>query len=131
GVDRYSGLDGHHLTDHRTGFAPHGLAWIACRTTSSRIDIALAARTVTRPGAPVVTNRTPAGTVQTFRLPVAPRRSVTVVKTAALYTSLDRPAGDLVERAMEHASRAPGFPALLTTQHSAWERLWEEGEISV
>ncbi|MEU9801274.1 glycoside hydrolase family 65 protein [Streptomyces sp. NPDC051000] len=131
GVERYSGLDGRHLTDHRTGFAPQGVAWIVCRTTSSRTEIALAVRTVTRPRTPNMTSHTAAGAVQTFRLPVAPRQSATVVKTAALYTSLDRPAGELLLRAIEHASRAPGFPDLLTAQHSAWERLWEKGELTV
>lgn len=95
GVERYSGLDGHHLTDHRTGFAPHGVAWIACRTTSSRTEIALAVRTVTRPRAPVMTSHTAAGTVQTYRLPVAPRRSATVVKTAAAELDVGVPARGL------------------------------------
>lgn len=94
GVERYRGLDGRHLTDHRAGAGADGVAWLSCRTRSSGIRIAVAVRTSSRPLVPVGSSCTGTGAVQRFRLPVSRGRSAAVVKCAALYTSLDRPSGD-------------------------------------
>ncbi|MET9886675.1 glycosyl hydrolase family 65 protein [Streptomyces sp. NPDC006430] len=131
GVERYRDLDGRHLTGHSTGVEPDGVAWLSCRTSSSRIGIGLAVRTTTRPLAPSRISCTPTGTLQTYRLRLTPDRPATVVKTAALRTSLDRPAGDPVSLAVEHATRAPAFHMLLASHRSAWERLWTQGELQV
>ncbi|MEW9339640.1 glycoside hydrolase family 65 protein [Streptomyces tanashiensis] len=131
GVERYRDLDGSHLTDHRTGCEPEGIAWLSCRTVESGIRIAMAVRIETWP-----THRAQEGTrgnrtVHTYRLPIGPRRSATVVKTLALHTALDRPAGDPRAAAVEAAARAPAFPALLSTHKASWLRLWEQGELHV
>ncbi|WP_426404597.1 glycoside hydrolase family 65 protein [Streptomyces sp. R-07] len=128
GVERYRHLEGRHLTDHRTGFEPGGVAWLTSRTVDPGVRIALAVRTVTHPACPVHTAATATGTVQTYRLPAAPRSSVTVVKTLALHTSLDRPAADPLTAAVGSVGRASAFPALLSAQRAAWQRLWEQGE---
>ncbi|MGW7459461.1 glycoside hydrolase family 65 protein [Streptomyces sp. NPDC054797] len=131
GVERYNRLDGRHLTAHRAGVLPDGTAWVSCRTAASRIRIGLAARTRTYPAAPTRASVTATGTVQTYSLPITRGRPVTVVKTVALHTSLDRPAGDPQARAVEHVSRAAGFPALLASHRAAWERLWGQAELQV
>ncbi|MGW6963213.1 glycoside hydrolase family 65 protein [Streptomyces zaomyceticus] len=129
GVERYRHLDGRHLSDHRTGFEPDGVAWISCRTVDPGIRIAMAVRTVTRPARPAREVATSAGTVQTYHLPVVPRRSATVVKVLALHTSMDWPAADPLTAAIGEAARAPAFPRLLCAHKAAWQRVWEQGEL--
>lgn len=156
GVERYRDLDGRHLTDHRTGFEPHGIAWLSCRTVTSGTTLGLAVRTVTRPASPARNERTggpgagpdphsdpdpvpgggtgstgSTGTVQTYRLPLVHGRSATVVKTLALHTSLDRPATEPVAAAVEDVSRARAFRALLSSHRSAWQRIWNQAELHV
>ncbi len=131
GVERYRNLEGRHLTDRRTGFEPGGTAWLTCRTVDPGVRIALAVRTVTDPECPAREAATGNGTVQTYHLPIGPRRSAGLVKTLALHTSLDRPAADPLASAVDAAERAPGFPRLLATHRAAWQRLWEQGELHV
>ncbi|MEU4063478.1 glycoside hydrolase family 65 protein [Streptomyces wedmorensis] len=131
GVERYRHLDGRHLTDHRAGFEPDGVAWISCRTVDPGIRIAMAVRTVTRPARSAREAATGTGTVQTYRLPIAPRCSATVVKTLALHTSMDWPAADPLSTATEVIVRAPDFPGLVAAHKAAWRRVWEQGELHV
>ncbi|MFC8765425.1 glycoside hydrolase family 65 protein [Streptomyces sp. NPDC057193] len=131
GVERYRHLDGRHLTDHRTGFEPGGVGWISCRTVDPGTRIAMAVRTATRPVRPAREEATSAGTVQTYRLPVAPHRSAMVVKTLALHTSMDRPAADPLPAATDAIASAPSFPQLLSAHKTAWRRVWEQGELHV
>lgn len=132
GVARYRELDGHHLTEHQTGFDALGTAWLTCRTRTSGTVVGLAARTATLPtGAADTARTTPAGTVQAFLLPIARGRSVTVTKTVALRTSLDRPATDPVATAREQVARAPDFAALIASHRAAWQRLWDQAEVHV
>ncbi|MFE2992958.1 glycoside hydrolase family 65 protein [Streptomyces sp. NPDC059262] len=131
GVERYRDLDGRHLTGQQAGVEPEGVAWLGCATTSSRVRIGVAVRVSSRPVGPVAVSCTRTAAVQTLSLPISRERPVAVVKTAALRTSLDRPVAEPLRTAVDHATRAPHFPALLTTQHAAWERLWTEGELEV
>lgn len=52
GVDRYRDLDGRHLTGLRAGAEEPGTVWLRCRTTTSDIRIAMAARTTVAVGTP-------------------------------------------------------------------------------
>ncbi|MFJ7986188.1 glycoside hydrolase family 65 protein [Streptomyces sp. NPDC096351] len=131
GVDRYRHLRGRHLTGHRAGCEPGGVAWLTCRTADPGIGIAAAVRTVTRPVRPATDEATATGTVQTYRLPLAPRRSATVVKTLALHTSMDRLAADPHSAVVDALLRAPGFPRLLSSHQAAWHRIWEQAELHV
>lgn len=131
GVERYRHLDGRHLTDHRSGFEPGGVAWLSCRTVDPGTRIALAVRTVTRPARPAREATTPHGTVQTYRLPVAPRRSTAVVKTLALHAAIDLPAAAPLPAAIHAIAGAPAFPRLLGAHKAAWQRVWEQGELHV
>ncbi|MFI8823503.1 glycoside hydrolase family 65 protein [Streptomyces sp. NPDC053431] len=131
GVERYRHLEKNHLGDHRTGFAPDGVAWLTCGTADPGFRIALAVRTVTRPARPAREAATTTGTVQTYLLPLGHGRSATVVKTLALRASMDRPAADPLAAARDDLALAPAFPRLLTTHQAAWQRLWEQGELRV
>ncbi|MCX4966105.1 glycoside hydrolase family 65 protein [Streptomyces sp. NBC_00654] len=131
GVARYRHLEGRHLRGHRSGFEPDGVAWLSCRTVDPGVRIALAVRTVTRPQCPAQETVTTTGSVQTYHLPVSPRRSSTAVKTLALHTSSDRPAADPLAAVCDAVTRAAGFPRLLATHKAAWKRLWEQGELDV
>ncbi|MFB0627271.1 glycoside hydrolase family 65 protein [Streptomyces sp. AB3(2024)] len=131
GVERYRDLDGHHLTGHRAGVGAEGVAWLSCRTSASRIGIGVAVRTISRPIVAAAMSCTQDATTQTFRLPISRNRSATVVKSAALYTSLDRPQGDPRSRAVEAASHAAAFEVLLASHRAAWKRLWSQGEVKV
>ncbi|MFF0433823.1 glycoside hydrolase family 65 protein [Streptomyces sp. NPDC004327] len=137
GVQRYRRLETHHLVEHRSGFAPDGVAWLTCRTADPGIRIAMAVRTaahIARPAGPVPAARevaTSTATVQTYHLPIGPRRSAAVVKTLALRASTDRPAVDPLAAARAGLALAPAFPRLLATHRAAWQRLWEQGELAV
>ncbi|MGW0752482.1 glycoside hydrolase family 65 protein [Streptomyces sp. NPDC002587] len=131
GVERYRDLEGRHLTGHRTGVGADGVAWLSCRTNSSGIGIGVAVRTTSRPVVATTVSCTQTATVQTLALPVSRSRPATVVKSAALYTSLDRPQGDPLARAVEHASQAAAFEVLLASHRAAWQRLWSQGELTV
>ncbi|MEU8619601.1 glycoside hydrolase family 65 protein [Streptomyces sp. NPDC048623] len=131
GVERYRNLEGRHLTDRQGGFDPGGIAWLSCRTTDPATRLALAVRTTTRPARPARETVDGARTVQTYRLPVGPGRGASLVKTLALHASTDRPATDPLTAARDAVARAPEFPRLLATHRSAWQRLWEQGELHV
>ncbi|MGW7456289.1 glycoside hydrolase family 65 protein [Streptomyces sp. NPDC054797] len=131
GVERYRDLNGRHLAGHRSGVGADGVAWLSCRTSASHIGIGIAVRTTSRPLAAAGMSCTKTTAGQTFRLPVSRGQSAVVVKCAALYTSLDRPHGDPLARAVEHATRAPDFAALLVSHRAAWEHLWAQGELQV
>ncbi|WP_431782266.1 glycoside hydrolase family 65 protein [Streptomyces chumphonensis] len=134
GVARYRALNGDHLTGWRTGEAPRGVLWLACRTRGSAVDIALAARCrATGPGVPAPEAERAERSV-THRLLVPLRAggpAVTVDKTVALHTSQDAAISDPVDAAVHDVTAAPGFTVLRAGHRSAWRRLWRRGELKV
>jgi trehalose/maltose hydrolase-like predicted phosphorylase len=147
GVPRYQDLDGRHLTGHRTGAEgtpgsedagdaedaeDASTGWLACRTSSSGIDVALAARVGVagegvraeppEPGARGVVWRAAA------RAGAGP---VTVDKRVALHTSRDPAIRDPLHAATERVAEAADFAGLLRTHTAAWERLWRRAAIEV
>ncbi|MFG2295854.1 glycoside hydrolase family 65 protein [Streptomyces sp. NPDC048603] len=131
GVDRYRALAGRHLLDHRAGVEAEGTAWLSCTTSVSRIRIGLAVRTSSHPVAAMDRACTATTARQASVLPISRGRPVVIVKTAALFTSLDRPLADPVRRSIEDAGRAPDFASLLASHRASWQRLWDEGELRV
>ncbi|MFD8634162.1 glycoside hydrolase family 65 protein [Streptomyces sp. NPDC059533] len=133
GVERYAALAGRHLVGHRAGAEADGTAWLSCRTSrrtpAPAVSIGLAVRTSTRP--PTAADRacTTTSATQTSVLPIGRGRPVVVVKTAALFSSLDRPRADPVRSAVEQAAHAPDFPALLASHEAAWQRIRSQGEL--
>ncbi|BCM64771.1 MULTISPECIES: glycoside hydrolase family 65 protein [Streptomyces] len=133
-VHRYRALGGRHLTGvHAGAEEPHTL-WLSCRTSTSGIAVALAARTtVGADRAPVSSALRPAHRRAVHRLvvPIAPGRPVTADKTVALHTSRDTAIGDPLGEAVDRVSAAADFPALLDSHVAAWERLWRRADIRV
>ncbi|MFJ2597088.1 glycoside hydrolase family 65 protein [Streptomyces erythrochromogenes] len=131
GVARYRALNGRHLTGHRTGAGADGIAWLSCETTAFRTRIGIAVRTSSRPLAAMALSCREVETTQTFRLPISRGHPVVVLKSAALYSSLDRPVGDPLTSAVEHVTRAPDFETALAGHKAAWEDVWSRGEVKV
>ncbi|MER6216127.1 glycoside hydrolase family 65 protein [Streptomyces sp. NPDC001674] len=127
GVERYRSLAGRHLAGQQVGVEATGTAWLSCRTAASGIRIGLAVHLSVRPLAAVAGACTATAATQTSVLPIRRGRDVVVVKTAALFTSLDRPWAEPVRRAIEYAEHAPAFPALLSSHRASWLRVWSEG----
>ncbi|CAL9325870.1 glycoside hydrolase family 65 protein [Streptomyces sp. SudanB182_2057] len=134
-VHRYRALNRHHLAHVRTGAQEPHTVWLSCRTSTSDISVALAARTTAgSTDAPSVSSvLSPAGHQAVHRLvaTVAPGQPVTVDKTVALHTSRDTAIGNPVSEAVDRVSAAPGFPVLLDSHVAAWKGLWRRADIRV
>ncbi|POX57266.1 trehalose 6-phosphate phosphorylase [Streptomyces sp. Ru71] len=129
GVQRYRGLEGHHLTHVHTGTAGPDTVWLRCRTRTSDIRIALAARLTA--DAPVTDAHERPRAVQRLRLRLEPGRTRTVDKTVALHTSRDPAISDPLQAAVDRVTAAPGFGELLESHRTAWAQLWRRAEIDV
>ncbi|GLV76627.1 glycoside hydrolase family 65 protein [Streptomyces hygroscopicus] len=133
GVARYDALAGCHLTDRRTAAAGPDTVWLSCRTTTSEVRVAMAARTRAVQGLPTGTGQrlTPSAAVRTLAVPIAPDAPVTVEKTVAVHTSKDPAIGDPVRAVLDEVARAPGFGTLLASHRTAWNHLWREAALEV
>ncbi|KAF5999106.1 glycoside hydrolase family 65 protein [Streptomyces sp. WAC00263] len=133
-VHRYRALNRRHVTQVRTGADEPHTVWLSCRTSTSDIAVAMAARTtVVADLAPVSSELRPGRHRVVHRLvvPIAPRQSVTVEKTVALHTSRDTAISDPLGEAVDRLSTAENFPGLLDSHVAAWERLWRRADIQV
>ncbi|MER6735900.1 glycoside hydrolase family 65 protein [Streptomyces puniciscabiei] len=133
-VHRYRALDRHHLNHVRTGAQEPHTTWLCCRTSTSDITVALAARTTVRADeAPVssVLRPTRHRAVHRLVVPITRGRPVTVDKTVSLHTSRDTAISDPLGEAAERVSVAADFPALLDSHVAAWERLWRRTDVQV
>jgi trehalose/maltose hydrolase-like predicted phosphorylase len=135
GVARYRELDGRHLTDLRTGSGAPATSWVTCRTSSSEVGIAMAARTTAAGGEWLATEPVTGGSgravAHRLRFRVADGRPVTVDKAVALHTSRDPAIGDPRHAALAAVARAPGTAALIASHTAAWERLWQRAALEV
>ncbi|WP_189711249.1 glycoside hydrolase family 65 protein [Streptomyces anandii] len=133
GVERYRDLDGRHLTHVHTGTGSGtGTVWLRCRTGASDIRVGAATRLVCDAAAGAVAARHGHGrVVQELRLRLAPGRTATVDKTAALHTSRDPAISDPLRAATDRVTAAPGFEELLETHLTAWDQLWRRADIDV
>ncbi|MEV6020198.1 MULTISPECIES: glycosyl hydrolase family 65 protein [unclassified Streptomyces] len=133
-VHRYRALERHHLAQVRTGAEDPHTVWLSCRTRTSDIAVALAARTTVRADrSPASSDLRPGRHRAVHRLVVAitPGRPVAVEKTVALHTSRDPAISNPLSEAVDRVSTAPGFPDLLDTHVAAWERLWRRTDLRV
>ncbi|MGW3662417.1 glycoside hydrolase family 65 protein [Streptomyces sp. NPDC005141] len=131
GVERYSSLASRHLTHPRTGTRPPDTVWLRCRTTTSGIRVALAARTVVDAPARATDAHTPGRAAQLLRLTLADGRTVTVDKTVALHTSRDPAIKNPLHAALDRVGRAAGFGTLLDTHRTAWRQLWRNADMHI
>jgi len=107
--------------------------WLSCRTSTSDIGIAMAARTVAVGEPPTSSELRPSHrrAVHRLVLPVAPGRPPVVDKTVALHTSRDPVISDPLGAALDRVATAAGFPALVDSHVAAWARLWRGADIQV
>jgi trehalose/maltose hydrolase-like predicted phosphorylase len=131
GVERYRDLAGRHLTGVRPGTGDAETMTLGCRTSSSGIRIALAARTRVRGADAVTSVLEPGASAVRHRitLPVTDGQTVTVDKTVALLTSRDPAISDPEHAAAERVAGAPQFAALLDDHAGAWAQLWQRAEL--
>jgi trehalose/maltose hydrolase-like predicted phosphorylase len=132
-VHRYRSLNRRHLAHVRTGGQEPDLVWLQCRTSTSDIGIAMAARTQAIGQPPVssgvYSNRRRA--VHRLVIPIGPGRPVDVVKRLALHTSRDTAISDPLGAAVDQVSAAADFSALLNSHVAAWEQVWRRSEVQV
>ncbi|WP_431774127.1 glycoside hydrolase family 65 protein [Streptomyces cucumeris] len=133
GVARYRDLSGHHLTELHTGAAAPDTVWLSCRTSTSDVRVAMAARTRMTEGASTTAGvrLTATGAVRALTVPITDGAPVTVEKTVAVHTSRDAAIADPLCAAVDRVERAPDFAGLLASHHTAWEHLWREGALEV
>jgi trehalose/maltose hydrolase-like predicted phosphorylase len=131
GVSRYRALSGDHLVPDGEG-SDGEIMWLRVQTATSRVGIAVAARTrVTTGDAERGERCEPGRTFQNLIMDAAQGTPVTVEKVAALYTSRDRAIFECAAAARQQAARAASFDRLLERQVLAWDRLWRRCQISI
>jgi HAD superfamily hydrolase (TIGR01509 family) len=132
GVARYRELDGSHLSAVHTGVTEPDTNWLWCRTITSDVRIALAARTRATPPVQARPHLTDRGAAQFLTLPLTPGATAAVEKTAALHTSRDHAISDPLGAAVDRVTRAPAIAdGLLDSHRTAWEHLWRRAELEV
>ncbi|MFI2368076.1 glycoside hydrolase family 65 protein [Streptomyces sp. NPDC018833] len=132
-VHRYRSLNRSHLAHVRTGAKGPDTVWLHCRTSTSDIGIAMAARTVVT-GQPPASSRQPPGrhrAVHRLVIRLAPGRPVVVEKTVGLHTSRDAAISNPLEAALDEVSAAGDFSTLRDSHVAAWARLWRRADIKV
>ncbi|MFJ5556941.1 glycoside hydrolase family 65 protein [Streptomyces sp. NPDC093250] len=129
GVPRYRDLDGRHLTHVLTGTTSADTVWLRCRTRTSDVRIALAAR-LTSPASVTIRHDRPRA-LQTTRLELHAGRTATVDKIVALHTSRDAAISDPLHAAVDRVSRAGDFDALLAPHVTVWKQMWRRAELDV
>ncbi|MET9295483.1 glycosyl hydrolase family 65 protein [Streptomyces sp. NPDC003077] len=112
---------------------PPDTLWLRCRTSTSDVRIALAARTrvTTGTAADQRTLLRPKSAVHRLTVPLEADTPVVVDKTVALHTSRDPAISDPSQAALDAVDRAPGFGDLLAGHRAAWERLWRRADLEV
>ncbi|GGL58017.1 glycoside hydrolase family 65 protein [Planomonospora parontospora] len=128
GVARYRGLANRHLipiTAHACGDVIEVLA----RTAASRVEIALAARTVVA-GGRRRTHAEQGWVADDHAVRARAGDGIRVEKVVAVYTSRDRAIASASDAARTAAIRAEGFDALLERHTRAWERLWSRAQVT-
>ena len=130
-VERYRPFAGRHLGTLRRTEAHRGLLLLTARTRQSRIEVAVAARTLLR-GAHVLTRETrlePDGIAEHLSCDVVQGRPLVVEKMAAIVTSRDPAIAEAAETAIAALREAPDFAMLEEEQARAWARLWRRARI--
>ncbi|WP_031171703.1 glycoside hydrolase family 65 protein [Streptosporangium roseum] len=139
GVARYRGLADRHLVPI-CGHAAHSVIELLTRTATSRVEIALAARTTLAGGrCRTGAEESASGDDQAVQegwvsderaVEVKAGEGVAVEKVVALYTSRDRAIADSAAAARTAVVRAGGFSSLLKRHIRAWDRLWQRAHVT-
>ncbi len=135
-VDRYRDLASDHLRVVQATELPPDSVLLTVETNQSRIPIAVAARTVVlRDGGPYASRRrwfdTDGVAGHDISLELEAGRSVTLDKTATLFTGRDHAVSDPDDEAQRLLSGLEGFEDLLAGHALAWEHLWDRIGIDI
>jgi alpha,alpha-trehalase len=136
GVERYQGLDGHHLESLGSRAVGEDGVYLKVRTRQSRLEVALSARTRAYIGdrhlaiEPMLESD-PDYIAQTFRLSLDRERPVTIEKLVALYTSRDSAISECGMAACKAVGRAPRFAELLASHALIWRQLWRRFDLEL
>jgi trehalose/maltose hydrolase-like predicted phosphorylase len=136
GVERYRKLNGQHLVPVATGTVGDDVVWLQAETASSRIRVALAARTrVLREDQPDParrrSRREPGRITHELTLDLREGEPATVEKVVTLFTSRDPAVAEPGLAARERLAGGEGFDALLERHVLAWEQLWRRCRLDI
>jgi trehalose/maltose hydrolase-like predicted phosphorylase len=136
GVERYAELGSDHLLPIAAREVEPDVVSLEVETTSSRIRIAMAARTSVTgastsslPSLDAVIE--PRWVAHRLDLPMQEGREVIVHKTVAVYTSRDDGIYEPLSEAEESATRTDPFDDLLERHVVSWSHAWERGRIDL
>jgi alpha,alpha-trehalase len=137
GVARYRQLAGRHLEVLEGGaVAPEGIHLLV-QTHRSHLQMALAARTRLYAGGDLMLperrllEEGDDRVGEEIKVPVEEGRALVVEKVVALYSSLDRGAGEPGREARLALAAAPGFEELLAKHRLAWQALWRRYDVEI
>jgi trehalose/maltose hydrolase-like predicted phosphorylase len=136
GVERYRKLNGKHLVPVATGTAGDDVVWLQAETASSKIRVALAARTrVLREDQPDParhrSRREPGRITHELTLDLREGEPATVEKVVTLFTSRDPAVAEPGLAARERLAGGEGFDALLERHVLTWEQLWRRCRLDI
>ncbi len=136
GVARYRRLNNRHLEAVETEAVGDDAIFLRVRTSQSRIDLAMAARTHVYPnGSLKNTDRRlvqdAAYIAHDLTVPITQGAALTVEKVIALYTSRDHAISECGLEARKAVGRARTYDALLRTHARAWEHIWRRFDIAI
>jgi alpha,alpha-trehalase len=136
GVKRYASLASKHLEPVTAGRVDAETVALKVRTSQSRLEIALAARTrVLRDGHTAEVERAtevePGWVAESFSVRLTEGTPVGVEKVVALFTGRDRAISECGLEARDAVRCAGGFEDLLGAHAAAWARLWQRFDIGL
>jgi len=128
-VERYRELANEHLQPVATGQPDQDTIFLKIRTSQSRIEMALAARTRIFSGQKLQSpdrhlDESRGYVAQTFELHLPRSASVRLEKVVSLFTSRDEAISECGLEAKNAIFKAPGFENLLEHHRRAWTHLW-------
>ncbi|SCF17489.1 Trehalose and maltose hydrolase (possible phosphorylase) [Micromonospora viridifaciens] len=128
-----AGSCGRHLADVTTGGGDAETIWLTAVTTSSRHQVAVAARTrITHGGGHRrQAAHGPAEVNQVITVDVTPGERIGVEKTVAIFSNRDRAVSEPVTAACEDLGQAGPFDLVLADHVAAWARLWARFRLDV
>ncbi|MEU5721884.1 glycosyl hydrolase family 65 protein [Micromonospora sp. NPDC047738] len=130
-----AGSCGRHLTDVATGGDDAETVWLTAVTTTSRHQVAVAARTRVS-GAGVAHLRLaaahgPNDVSQVIGVDVTPGDRVVVEKTVTIFSNRDRVVSEPLTAARRELRHAGTFDMVLADHDTAWTQLWERFRLDV
>jgi alpha,alpha-trehalase len=135
GVARYRSLNSQHLEPVTTAFPDPASVFLQVRTTQSRVEVAMAARTtVLRGGEEVEVERhdveEPGFVAQHLAIDLSLGESTTIDKMVTLFTSRDHAISEAGHDAQVWIGRIGSFDEMLDTQALAWDLLWRRAHLT-